>query len=170
MEIEPESVDRSDFSLSEGGYDPDEVDRFLAQLAHAISELKQGLDPETEPVAVASGTADSGPGPMEEEISQLRAQALRDYRTIIEDARRDADEMIESATNDAAQLHREADQLLSEHFELGRQGAQALSQRVSEMEASLDQLLLSLRSGWLRSVCERFHLEASRFAADTRRS
>jgi DivIVA domain-containing protein len=170
MEIDPESVERSDFSLTEGGYDPEEVDRFLAQLVQGLFELKKSLRVETEPAPMASDRHDQRLGPMEVELTQVRAQALRDYRSIIEEARHEADEMIESATIGAQQLHEHADQLLNDHFQLGREGAGSLSERVSEIEASLDQLLLSLRSGWLRSVCGRFQLEASRFAADTRRS
>jgi DivIVA domain-containing protein len=171
MEIDdPQSVGRSNFSLTEGGYDPEEVDRFLAQLEQGLSDLKRKLNVKTEPVPVTSGRQAQRIEPMEDELAQVRAQALRDYRSIIEGARREADEMIKTAALQAQQLHEEADQLLNDHFQLGREGAGALSERVSEIEASLDQLLLSLRSGWLRSVCERFHIEASRFAADTRRS
>ena len=41
MDLDRHFIERNDFSAARRGYDPDEVDRHLAEIAEAVSELKR---------------------------------------------------------------------------------------------------------------------------------
>ncbi len=47
MELERQFIERTEFSAVRKGYDPDEVDRHLREIAAAVEEFKRSYQPST---------------------------------------------------------------------------------------------------------------------------
>jgi len=56
LELERHEIERTDFAQARRGYDPEEVDRHLAELAEAIDELKRA-QPQAPPSSGGGGLA-----------------------------------------------------------------------------------------------------------------
>src|SRR6059058_1520936 len=56
LELDRHFIERNDFSAARRGYDPDEVDRHLSEIAEAVTELKRQQKPS--PASLATATAD----------------------------------------------------------------------------------------------------------------
>ena len=74
MELDRHFIERNDFSAARRGYDPDEVDRHLREIADSVAELKR----------------EQRPSP-----TSLATSAAEQVRTIVEAAERSATEIQE---------------------------------------------------------------------------
>nr|MBA2793053.1 DivIVA domain-containing protein [Thermoleophilaceae bacterium] len=96
MELDRNEIERTDFAQARRGYNPDEVDRHLAEIAEAVEELKaaQSSAPASSPRA--SGTP------------SLAGAAAEQVRTIVEAAERSAAEIESSALSESERVTSEA--------------------------------------------------------------
>ena len=63
MDLDRHFIERNDFSAARRGYDPDEVDRHLAEIADAVNELKRSA--KRSPSSLAATAADQVRGIVE---------------------------------------------------------------------------------------------------------
>lgn len=121
MELERNEIERTDFAQARRGYDPEEVDRHLAEIAEAVDELKAAQA--SAPAAPSRGASGG--------TTSLAGAAAEQVRTIVEAAERSAAEIESNA-------HSEADRVTGEakrQAEQDRSGAQSEAER-SRKEAA----------------------------------
>jgi len=90
LELERQEIERTDFTQARRGYDPEEVDRHLAEIADSVTQLKQ---------TQSSGRSGGG---------GLAGAAAEQVRVIVDAAERSAAEIESSARAEADSVTREA--------------------------------------------------------------
>ncbi len=102
MELERRFIERTDFSAARRGYDPEEVDRHLREVADAA---EQAADAERASDSLGSLAAEqirTIVEAAETSASDIRAKAEADAEKLAADADRDASETRKSAETEAA--------------------------------------------------------------------
>lgn len=163
MQLDPKSVARDDFSLAEDGYDPEEVDRYLRELAGAIAELNHSAGSARAASALAASRVHEAFERAEQDAVEARERAERDCVEIAAGAQHEGQRLIQQAHERVRELEERAQRLVADGLERSQRQAAELAKRASGTEAQVDQVLLPLQSGWLRSACERCYLEVNRF-------
>jgi DivIVA domain-containing protein len=136
LDLDRNYIERNDFSAARRGYDPDEVDRHLREIADAVSDLKKQQKPS--PASLATAAADQ-------------------VRSIVEAAENSAAEIQESAENEARRIRDEASQAARETRERADADAakrvadadeatQRALDRAGSIEGEIDRLLGDIRS------------------------
>ena len=136
MELDRHFIERNDFSAARRGYDPDEVDRHLSEIAEAVTELKRQQKPS--PASLATAAADqvrSIVEAAEKSAADIQSQAEGEARRITSDASLQARETREKADSDAVERVRKAEE-----------AADGVLQRAGGVETEIDRLLGDLRS------------------------
>ena len=136
MELDRHNIERNDFSAARRGYDPDEVDRHLRELADAVSDLKRQQKPS--PASLATAAADQVRTIVEaaeKSAAEIQENAENEARRITDDASRRARETREKADSDAAARVSNAEQ-----------ATQNALDRAGTIESEIDRLLGDLRS------------------------
>ena len=136
MELDRHYIERNDFSAARRGYDPDEVDRHLRELADAVTELKRQQKPS--PASLASAAAEqvrSIVEAAEKSAADIQAQAEDEARRITADASQRARETRERADADAVERVRKAEE-----------ASDRMLERSAAVESEIDRLLGQLRS------------------------
>ena len=181
MELERQFIERTEFSPVRKGYDPDEVDQHLREIAQAVEELKTSrAASEAEPAGSLAGAA-------AEQVRAIVEAAEGSAAQIEADARAEADRVTGEATR-AAQQERdtargEAERMRSEAEEAARatrQGAETeaaerlakvqeatagMRERAETVEADLQGLVDQLR-GTIESVVESVRSSAGSLEAE----
>lgn len=135
MELDRHQIERKDFPAARRGYDPDEVDRHLSEIADEVARLKQ------------SGR----------ESPSVAGAAAEQVRTIIEAAERSAGAIEEKAeaeaariTDDAARVGRDtrdkADAEATDYVQSVQQATRRMLERAGSIETELDSLLEGVRT------------------------
>lgn len=136
MELDRHFIERNDFGVARRGYDPDEVDRHLRELADAIAELKRSQ--RRSPSSLAASAADQVRGIVEaaeRSATDIQEQAEAEAKRIVDDASQRARETREKADSDAIQRVQDAD------------GAtERMLERTGGVEREIDRLLGEMRS------------------------
>ena len=140
MELDRHYIERNDFSAVRRGYDPEEVDRHLAEIAESVQELKR--------------QAKRSP-------STLAAQAAEQVRGIVEAAERSAAEITDGAEAEARRISEDASARARETREKADRDA---LDRVQAAEDATQSVLD--RSNSVKSEIDRM-LDDARQAADT---
>jgi cell division septum initiation protein DivIVA len=153
------NIEKRDFPIGRRGYEPEAVDAHLAVVAVEVEALKRQLEsaqtgapPAAEPGAEAAPAAAP---------ASLAAHASEQVRTIVEAAESSAAQIQQSAQNDAAQIRldaqnaaestrQDAESRSQEHLTKVADGTSVMLQRVDAMEAELNALVESLRTGAAR--------------------
>jgi DivIVA domain-containing protein len=136
LELDRHQIERNDFSAARRGYDPDEVDRHLREIADSVSDLKRQQKPSP---------------------ASLATEAAEQVRSIVEAAERSAAEIQEKADSEGRRITEEASQRARETRERADadavdrvSGAEEASTRIVErantIEAEIDRLLGDLRT------------------------
>jgi DivIVA domain-containing protein len=136
LELDRHFIERNDFSAARRGYDPDEVDRHLREIADAIGELKRERKPS--PASLATAAADqvrSIVEAAEKSAADIQAQAEAEARRITDDASKRARETREKADVDAVDRVRQAEEATERTLE-----------RANGVEGEIDRLLGDLRT------------------------
>ena len=136
MELDRHFIERNDFSAARRGYDPDEVDRHLREIADSVAELKRQQKPS--PASLATAAAEqvrSIVEAAERSAAEIQENAESDARRIRDEANRQARETRERADADAAKRVSDADE-----------ATQRALDRAGSIEAEIDRLLGDLRS------------------------
>ena len=142
MELDRHNIERRDFPPARRGYDPDEVDRHLRQIAEAVEQLRS-----TVPAA-----------PSMSRVAAERVQA------IVEAAEASAREIEERAQQDAERARAEAEQIVrdsranadeqaGEHVQRAEEMADRLVRRAEELEKQVEEVLAGLQAA-ARGVVE----------------
>ena len=136
MELDRHFIERNDFGVARRGYDPDEVDRHLREIADAIAELKR--DQRRSPSSLASAAADQVRGIVEaaeRSAGDIQEQAEGEAKRIVDDASSRARETREKADADAAQ-----------RVESAEEATNRMLERTGSVEGEIDRLLGEMRS------------------------
>src|SRR5205807_2219938 len=136
LELDRHYIERNDFSAARRGYDPDEVDRHLRELADAVTELKRQQKPS--PASLATAAADqvrSIVEAAEKSAADIQSQAEGEARRITSDASLQARETREKADSDAVERVRKAEE-----------AADGVLQRAGGVETEIDRLRGDLRA------------------------
>lgn len=136
MELDRHFIERNDFSAARRGYDPDEVDRHLREIADAVQELKRSQ--RRSPSSLAAAAADQVRGIVEaaeRSASDIQEQAEAEAKRIVDDATTRARETREKADSDAAERVQQAEQ-----------ASERLLERTGTVEGEIDRLLGEMRS------------------------
>src|SRR5213079_102454 len=129
-------IERNDFSAARRGYDPDEVDRHLRELADAIAELKRSQ--KRSPSTIAAQAAEQVRGIVEaaeRSASDIQEQAEDEAKRITDDASARARETRERADSDAVDRVRKAEEATDK-----------MLQRANGVESEIDRLLGEMRT------------------------
>ena len=136
MELDRHFIERNDFGVARRGYDPDEVDRHLREIADAIAELKRNQ--RRSPSSLASAAADQVRGIVEaaeRSAGEIQEQAEGEAKRIVDDASQRARETREKADADAAQ-----------RVESAEESTNRMLERTGSVESEIDRLLGEMRS------------------------
>ena len=136
MELDRHFIERNDFAAARRGYDPDEVDRHLAEIAEAVNELKRSQ--RSGPASLASSAAEQVRGIIEaaeRSANEITSGAEAEARRITDEASQGARQTRERADADAVARVRDAEE-----------ASQRMLERANGVEAEIDRLLGDLRS------------------------
>src|SRR3954466_5244676 len=140
-------IERTDFSQARRGYDPDEVDRHLGEIADAVNELKRAQ--KRSPSSLAATAADQVRGIVEaaeRSASEINEQAEAEARRIVDDATTRARETRERADADAVQRVSQAEEATERMLERTNGVEAEIDRLLSEMRAAAGNLVENLRS------------------------
>jgi DivIVA domain-containing protein len=136
LELDRHFIERNDFSQARRGYDPDEVDRHLGEIADAVNELKRTQ--KRSPSSLAATAADQVRGIVEaaeRSAAEINEQAESEARRIVDDATTRARETRERADAEAVQRVSQAEE-----------ATDRMLQRTNGVEAEIDRLLSEMRA------------------------
>jgi len=136
LELDRHFIERNDFSAARRGYDPDEVDRHLREIADAVNELKRSQ--KRSPSTIAAQAAEQVRGIVEaaeRSASDIQEQAEGEAKRITDDASARARESRERADADAVDRVRKAEE-----------ATENMLQRANNVEGEIDRLLGEMRS------------------------
>jgi DivIVA domain-containing protein len=138
VELDRHFIERNDFGVARRGYDPDEVDRHLRELADAVAELKRNQRKSSTTSSLASAAADQVRGIVEaaeRSANDIQQQAEGEARRIVDEANARSRETRERADADAMQRVQSAEQ-----------ATERMLERSGGVETEIDRLLGELRS------------------------
>jgi DivIVA domain-containing protein len=136
VELDRNFIERNDFAAARRGYDPDEVDRHLSEIAEAVNELKRAQ--RSNAGSLASSAAEQVRGIVEaaeQSAGQITSGAESEARKIRDDASQAARQTREKADSDAVARVRDAEE-----------ASQRMLERANGVEGEIDRLLSELRS------------------------
>src|SRR4051812_35360303 len=136
LELDRHFIERSDFSVARRGYDPDEVDRHLRELADAVAELKRSQ--RRSPSSLAASAADQVRGIVE--------AAERSATDIQEQAEAEAKRIVDDASTRARETREKADADAGERVQNAEEATERMLERTGGVESEIDRLLGEMRS------------------------
>ena len=162
MELDRHYIERNDFAAARRGYDPDEVDRHLREIADAITELKRAQKPS--PASLASAAADqvrSIVEAAEQSAAEIQQNAENEARRITDDASAAARQTRERADSDAVQRVRDAEEATTRVLEHSGGIESEVDRLLSELRASANGLVERLNgaAGSLQTELDQLRTE-----------
>src|SRR5437764_11195887 len=142
VELDRHYIERKDFTVARRGYDQEEVDLHLRQLADAISELKAQL--KATPAGVAGAAA--------EQVRQIVEAAEESAGQIEERATAEARRVSEDASRRARETRERADQESAEQLQRVQETAGKMLERAAALEKELETLVHGVHAGAARRV------------------
>jgi DivIVA domain-containing protein len=137
VELDRHYIERKDFTVARRGYDQEEVDLHLRQLADAISELKAQL--KATPAGVAGAAA--------EQVRQIVEAAEESAGQIEERATAEARRVSEDASRRARETRERADQESAEQLQRVQETAGKMLERAAALEKELETLVHGVHEG-----------------------
>jgi DivIVA domain-containing protein len=136
VELDRRYITRRDFPAARRGYDPDEVDRHLRELADSVEDLRRRADrpPET---SVAGAAA--------EQVRVIVEAAERSANEIEQRAHDDARRTRDEAEAEARAARERADADAAEHIRRVEEATRAMLQHAGAAESQVGELIDSLR-------------------------
>lgn len=147
MELDRNFIERNDFSAARRGYDPDEVDRHLREIADAVTELKRSQ--RRSPSSLAASAAEQVRGIVEaaeRSASEIQEQAEGEATRIKDDAASRARETREKADSDAAERVQNAEEASAKMLQRANGVEGEIDRLLSEMRSAAGQLVENLRT------------------------
>jgi cell division initiation protein len=131
IEVTPLDIQQHQFSVRFRGFDIQEVDEFLEQIAHTLEALydendrlneeNQALKQERNEVAVREDNLKQTITDSEKLIDQIDETARKSAEMIISDAEVKAQKIMDKASNRLAQIHEDIIQMKSQRIQLEAQ-------------------------------------------------
>jgi DivIVA domain-containing protein len=139
LELDRNAIERRDFSATRRGYDPDEVDRHLREVADEVEQLKrsQREEPAT-PSSIATQAA--------EQVRGIVEAAERSAAEIQERAQAEAQRARDDADREARQSREKADADAVERVRRAEEATERMLERTAGVESEIDALLAEVRS------------------------
>src|SRR3954469_9551791 len=137
VELDRHFIERKDFTVARRGYEQEEVDFHLRQLADAIAELKGQL--KASPAGVAGAAA--------EQVRQIVEAAEESAAQIEERATAEARRVSEDASRRARETRERADQESSEQLQRVQETAAKMLERAATLETELETLIAGINEG-----------------------
>jgi DivIVA domain-containing protein len=137
VELDRHYIERKDFTVARRGYEQEEVDLHLRQLADAIAELKAQL--KATPAGVAGAAA--------EQVRQIVQAAEESAAQIEERANDEARRMTEDASRRARETRERADQDSAEQLQRVQETAAKMLDRAAALEKELETLISGIHQG-----------------------
>ncbi|HEY1594584.1 MAG TPA: DivIVA domain-containing protein [Thermoleophilaceae bacterium] len=137
MELDRHFIERKDFTVARRGYEQEEVDLHLRQLADAIAELKAQL--KATPAGVAGAAA--------EQVRQIVEAAEESAAQIEERASAEARRVSEDASRRAREARERADQESAEQLQRVQETAAKMLERAAALETELNTLIAGIHEG-----------------------
>jgi DivIVA domain-containing protein len=137
VELDRHYIERKDFTVARRGYEQEEVDLHLRQLADAIAELKAQL--KATPAGVAGAAA--------EQVRQIVEAAEESAAQIEERASSEARRVTEDASRRARETRERADQESAEQLQRVQETAAKMLERAGALEKELDTLVSGIHEG-----------------------
>jgi DivIVA domain-containing protein len=147
VDLDRHYIERNDFSAARRGYDPDEVDRHLSEIADAVNELKRSQ--KRSPSSLAATAADQVRGIVEaaeRSATEIQEQAEGEAKRIVDDASSRARETREKADSEAVQRVSQAEEATERMLERTNGVEGEIDRLLSEMRAAAGNLVENLRS------------------------
>ena len=148
MELDRHFIERNDFPAARRGYDPDEVDRHLRQIADEVAELKKAQKPS--PSSLAAAAAEQVRGIVEaaeNSAAEIQQKADDEARRITSDATRRARETREKADEDAAGHVQRVDDATQKMLRQASSVESEVTTLIEEVRSSASILVERLRTG-----------------------
>jgi DivIVA domain-containing protein len=136
--LDRQSIERRDFPIGRRGYEPEAVDAFLAQIADEFESVQRAQRSRaTESLAQAAS----------EQVRAIVEAAETSAADIERAAEEEAAQIRTDATRDADRTRTDAVDRARDHVGQVSEATATMLQRVSAMQAELDTLVESLRTG-----------------------
>jgi DivIVA domain-containing protein len=148
VELDRHFIERNDFGVARRGYDPDEVDRHLRELADAVAELKRTK--RSSPASLATTAADQVRGIVEaaeKSAAEIQQQAEGEAKRIVDDASARARDTREKADAEAMDRIQTADQATERMLERTGGVESEIDRLLGEMRSAAGSLVENLRGG-----------------------
>jgi DivIVA domain-containing protein len=136
VDLDRHFIERNDFSAARRGYDPDEVDRHLGEIADAVNELKRTQ--KRSPSSLAATAADQVRGIVE--------AAERSATDIQEQAEAEAKRIVDDATTRSREAREKADAEAVERVSQAEAATERMLERTNGVESEIDRLLGEMRA------------------------
>jgi DivIVA domain-containing protein len=137
LELDRHNIERNDFSAARRGYDPDEVDRHLREIADSIADLKRQQKPAAQ-ASLATAAAD--------QVRTIVEAAERSAAEIQENAEAEAKRITDDASRQARETRERADSDAAKRVSDAEEATQRALDRAGSIESEIDRLLGDLRS------------------------
>jgi DivIVA domain-containing protein len=138
MPLDRQSVEKRDFPIGRRGYEPEAVDEHLARLADEIEGLRRQSERRS-PESIAAVAS--------QQVAAIVEAAESTAADLERQAREEADRIRGEAEAEAADTRDEAVERSQDHVGRVSEATAQMLQRVDAMEAELNALLESLRTG-----------------------
>jgi DivIVA domain-containing protein len=160
VELERHHIERRDFAQARRGYDPEEVDGHLAEIAVAVEELRASRYGSAKPASLAGAAAEQVRTIVEAaersaaeiessaraEAEGLTAEAKREAERERTSARTEAEQVRGEAASDARQTRERAESDAREHLARVQEATSGMMSRADTVESDLNGLVDQIRT------------------------
>ena len=136
MELDRHFIERNDFSAVRRGYDPEEVDRHLGEIAESVQELKRQA--KRSPSSLAAQAA--------EQVRGIVEAAERSAQEITDGAETEARRIVEDANTRARETREKADRDALDRVQQAEDATQSVLDRANSVKSEIDRMLDDARS------------------------
>lgn len=138
VELDRRFITRKDFPAARRGYDPDEVDQHLRELADAVEDIRREAERRPPDTSVAGAAA--------EQVRTIVEAAERSAGEIEQRAQLEATQTRVAAEADARDARARADAEAAEHISRVEEATRGMLERADQADAHVAQLLDGLRA------------------------
>ena len=136
MELDRHYIERNDFSAARRGYDPEEVDRHLREIAESVQELKRQA--KRSPTSMAAQAA--------EQVRGIVEAAERSAAEITDGAESEARRIVEEANDRSRETREKADRDALDRVQAAEDATQSVLDRSNSVKSEIDRMLDDARA------------------------
>lgn len=136
MELDRHYIERNDFSAVRRGYDPEEVDRHLREIAESVQELKRQ----------AKRSPSSLAGQAAEQVRGIVEAAERSAAEITEGAESEAQRIVDEANEAARRTREQADNDALDRVQAAEDATQSVLDRANGVKSEIDRMIDDARA------------------------